>query len=222
MYQGSICFQMRELLLFIKKPEWSGSFTKLSIKTFVHLLILYLICVVPLGAIASVFAKILDLNSKVDNVLIPKEILYGFVLAPLIEEVFFRLIYVFRRRNLFIILCASLFFAIVFIFRDSYSKSILLFSVAFILILTIIFFNFSKQYFYSHFKFFFYFIAFLFAIIHLNNFIGLTYTKLLFGLLLVTPQLIAGIVLGYIRLKYGFIYAVLYHMTINLVLLFQL
>jgi len=207
---------MKELVLFLRKPEWSGSFSWLSTKVFFSLLLLYFLCVVPLGAIASVFAKILDLNSKVENVLLPREILYGIALAPLIEEVFFRLIYVFRQRNLFIILSASLFFAIVFFFRGGYSKSILFFSVVFILVLIIIFFSFTKQYFYSHFKFFFYFIAVLFALIHLNNFIGLTFTKLLLGLFLVTPQFISGTILGYIRLKYGFIYAVLYHTIIIL------
>jgi len=59
-------------------------------------------------------------------------------------------------------------------------------------------------------------------LIHLGNFPGMEFHKILPALLVVIPQFIAGIIPGYLRIRYGFIYAVVFHFVINLTLLFQL
>ncbi len=213
---------MNDFLKFVKCPNYTGSFIKLSAGDFFILFVVYFISVIPFGAIASFVASRLGLTSKVQQLTLPREIFYGVFLAPIIEEVFFRLIYVFNKRNLIILLSTSVFFGTYFTVNENLLKSIV-FSVVFILtIVLIINFNRSRANFYKHFALFFYFIAGLFAIIHLGNFIGLSFNNVIIGLLMVIPQFLAGIILGYIRVRFGFIYAIIFHAIVNLTLLFQL
>jgi hypothetical protein len=213
---------MNDLFKFVKCPNYTGSFIKLSVRDFFILFVIYFISVIPFGAIAGIVSSLLGLTSKVQQLTMPREIIYGVLLAPIIEEVFFRLIYVFSQRNLVIILSASVLFEVYFIVNENLLKSII-FLVAIILVIALILnFNRSRTNFYKHFSFFFYFIAGLFAIIHLGNFTGLSLTSLMLGLLMVIPQFLAGIILGYIRVRFGFIYAIIFHTLVNLTLLFQL
>lgn len=213
---------MNDFLKFVRCPYYTGSFIKLSARDFFILLVVYFISVVPFSAIAGIVSSLLGLTSKVQQLTMPREIFYGVLLAPIIEELFFRLIYVFSLRNLIIILSASTLFEVYFIVNDNLLKSII-FATAIILTLVLILnFNCIRANFYKHFGFFFYFIAGLFAIIHLGNFIGLSLNSLLPGLLMVIPQFIAGTILGYLRVRFGFIYAIFFHTLVNLTLLIQL
>ncbi len=213
---------MNDFLKFVKCPNYTGSFIKLSGRDFFILFVVYFISVIPFGAIASIVSSLLGLTSKVQQMTMPGEIFYGVLLAPVIEEVFFRLIYVFNKRNLIILLSASVLFGINFMVNENLLKSIIFSAVIILTIVLIIKLNHSRAIFYKHFGFFFYFIAGLFAIIHLGNFIGLSFNYVLLGLLMVIPQFIAGIILGYIRVRFGFIYAIVFHTIVNLTLLFQL
>ena len=69
----------------------------------------------------------------------------------------------------------------------------------------------------KHYLLFFYVLAILFAYIHLFNF-KITPNVLLFSPLLVMPQFIAGLVLGYIRVRYNFLLGFLFHATYNAIL----
>lgn len=213
---------MSDFITFIKCPYYTGSFVKLSVKDFFILFVVYFISVVPFGAIASIVSSLSGLTSKVQQLTMPREILYGVLLAPIIEELFFRLIYVFNQRNLVIILAASVLFEGYFIINDNLIKSIIFSAVIIFTIVLLLNFRRSRTTFYKHFGFFFYFIASLFAIIHIGNFIGLSLNNILIVLLMVIPQFIAGTILGYIRVRFGFIYAVFFHTLVNLTLLFRL
>jgi len=212
---------MNDFLKFVQCPNYTGSFIKLSGRIFFILFVVYFISVIPFGAIASIVSSLLGLTSKVQQLTMP-EIFYGVLLAPVIEEVYFRLIYVFNKRNLIIILSASVLFGINFMVDENLLKSLIFSAVIILTIILIIKINRSRAIFYKHFGFFFYFIAGLFAIIHLGNFIGLSFNYVILGLLMVIPQFFAGIILGYIRVRFGFIYAIVFHTIVNLTLLFQL
>jgi membrane protease YdiL (CAAX protease family)/calcineurin-like phosphoesterase family protein len=69
----------------------------------------------------------------------------------------------------------------------------------------------------KHYIKFFYILTILFAYVHLFNFKN-TPNILLFSPLLVMPQFIAGLVLGYIRVKYNFLIGFLFHATYNAIL----
>jgi len=71
-------------------------------------------------------------------------------------------------------------------------------------------------------KFFYYFSAISFGLMHLFNFSSNIYLILLFSVFLVGPQIVAGFILGFIRLKYGLKYSILFHMAVNSQLLLML
>ncbi len=64
------------------------------------------------------------------------------------------------------------------------------------------------------FKYVFYIIAFSFGFIHIINF-EISKTILILSPLLVAPQIIAGLLLGYIRVRLGLLYSILLHALFN-------
>lgn len=64
------------------------------------------------------------------------------------------------------------------------------------------------------FKYIFYFIALGFGFIHITNF-EISKTILILSPLLVAPQIIAGLILGYIRVRLGLLYSILLHSLFN-------
>ena len=73
---------------------------------------------------------------------------------------------------------------------------------------------FSKKYF----RIAFYIIAVLFGYMHIYNF-PITPQVLLFSPILVLPQIVLGLVFGYIRVRFGLIYSMLLHASYNGVLI---
>ena len=78
--------------------------------------------------------------------------------------------------------------------------------------------NRAKIFWQKYFKFFFYLSAVLFALIHLTNFSNTNVLFYILAPLIVLPQFIGGLTLGYIRLKLGFFWGVLLHGLYNLIL----
>lgn len=64
------------------------------------------------------------------------------------------------------------------------------------------------------FKYVFYIIVLIFGFIHLSNF-KISTTILIVSPLLVAPQIIAGLLLGYIRVRLGLLYSILLHALFN-------
>lgn len=213
---------MTDFLSFIRNPVYAGRFFKLPLKEFFILLFFYFLVVIPFGVLASVISDLLGIASKINQITLPRQFIYGILLAPVVEEIFFRLILVFNRRNILILSFATIAMAIYFVINENNIK-LIFFSILFILtILVFILFDRCKIFFYKHFKSLFFIIAGSFALVHLGNYLGISLYRLLPALFIIIPQLVAGTILGYLRVKYGFIYAIGFHATINLTLLFQL
>ena len=68
-----------------------------------------------------------------------------------------------------------------------------------------------------YFRFVFYALTFVFGFYHITNF-EITTTVLLFSPLLVAPQLCVGSFLGYIRIRFGLLWAIALHACYNLIL----
>ena len=68
-----------------------------------------------------------------------------------------------------------------------------------------------------NFKYIFYVLTLVFGYIHISNF-EITTTTLLLSPLLVAPQIAVGALFGFIRVRFGLIWAILLHATYNLVL----
>ncbi|MRH99289.1 CPBP family intramembrane metalloprotease [Kriegella sp. EG-1] len=69
-----------------------------------------------------------------------------------------------------------------------------------------------------YFKIIFWILTIAFGLIHITNF-EITSTTILLAPLLVLPQIIVGAMLGYIRIKFGLVWAIGLHATYNLVLM---
>lgn len=68
----------------------------------------------------------------------------------------------------------------------------------------------------SNFKLIFYFFLFLFVIRHIDMY-ELNLVTILFLPLLLSPQLISGIFLSFVRMRFGFGYSLIFHVMINLI-----
>ncbi|RPH33885.1 MAG: CPBP family intramembrane metalloprotease [Bacteroidales bacterium] len=66
-----------------------------------------------------------------------------------------------------------------------------------------------------HYPLFFFFSAILFGLLYIFNFEGINVYNFIFTPLLVLPQIFMGLILGYIRVIYGFKYGVLLHAIVN-------
>ena len=78
--------------------------------------------------------------------------------------------------------------------------------------------NRAKTLWLKYFKIFFYLFALAFALMHLSNYSNTNSLFYILAPLIVLPQIIAGITLGYVRLKLGFFWGVLQHGLYNLIL----
>ncbi|UMB52626.1 CPBP family intramembrane metalloprotease [Lutibacter sp. A64] len=78
--------------------------------------------------------------------------------------------------------------------------------------------NKAKLFWDKHFKKIFYLAAILFALTHLTNYSNTNTLFYILAPLIILPQLIGGLTLGYIRLKLGFFWGVLMHGLYNLIL----
>lgn len=212
---------MQDFFLFLKNPQYVEDFQKLSFKSFITFGLIYLLSIIPIGVILFFFSKLVGFEQKILALTYVQRIFYGFLLAPIFEELLFRLIYIFTKKNLIIFILTTVVLLVIFIVKQNFSK-ILLFSVLILIFLVcLICFDNCKDYFVSNFKFWFYFIAIIFAFLHIFNFSGITVSNLIFTPLFVIPQFILGIILGYLRIHNGFIYALLFHFLINSSVLFQ-
>ncbi len=66
----------------------------------------------------------------------------------------------------------------------------------------------------KNFKYIFYVFALIFGFIHISNY-EITATSLILSPLLVAPQIVAGLVLGYTRVRLGLQYSILLHSLFN-------
>ena len=78
--------------------------------------------------------------------------------------------------------------------------------------------NKAKTFWFKYFRLFFYLFALAFGLMHLTNYSNTNTLFYILAPLIVLPQIIAGITLGYVRLKLGFFWGVLQHGLYNLIL----
>lgn len=140
--------------------------------------------------------------------------------VPVIEEVIFRLPLKFSKQNLFLSL-AALHFTL---FYHTYSLFVLI--IISLTIALIPYMRMIPETFYSrlgliwknYFPFVYYGLAISFGLVHLSNFQNLRIAHYLVFPLIVSNQIIMGLIFGYVRVTFrnGFIFSVLLHFLINL------
>ncbi|MEJ7560829.1 MAG: CPBP family glutamic-type intramembrane protease [Pedobacter sp.] len=210
---------------FLKRPRLLRfSKNKLELrKDFITLLILdFVIAFAVMGTISTLLHyklikeyPIIDLTKQY-GLLVTGILLC--VVAPLLEESVFR--YQLRKRRLSIYFIAiSLAWIVISNVNNSYLQ--LSFLIAFIILAILCDMRFksmsmTRSYllWQRWYGWLFYLTAFIFAYAHLSNIKGLTVADPSF-ILYILAQLVVGMSLGYLRIKYGLIYAMLGHASYN-------
>lgn len=189
---------------------------------FVVLFICALIFVYGLTIILQLFIP--QPSHKAGELSFLKLIIYGLFLAPMFEELVFRLSLFYSKINLSI----SLSLANTAIFTTILDVRLITFFGAFLFILSfcasIIFLNnhktahlFLEKLWKEHFKLIFYTSALLFSLFHTTNYEISSISAFFIAIVFSVPQLIGALFLGYVRIKMGFFWAVLMHILFNAV-----
>lgn len=150
--------------------------------------------------------------------------LIGVLLVPFIEEIIFRLSLIFK--PIFLSLACSLLFYIVlskFYFKTNYLflDSTLLLRLVLALIIGILVFTITSKFYNqltifwnNNFKWIYYISVIVFGFFHILNY-QIGPQDFIIVPLLVLPQLLGGVILGFIRIKYGFVYCCIFHSCFN-------
>ncbi len=166
------------------------------------------------------------IDKKMEKLGAIKFFIYGVITAPMIEELIFRLLMVYKKINIVIgVLFASIFLSSIYfnqpvLILSENSINIFVFSILTSLVSYYIvkFYNQKFIVFYKkYFGFIFYFSSIIFALGHLSNFEPTQKAYLL--PLVVVPQFFGGVIMGFLRVKYGFFYGLFFHCLNNFIVL---
>jgi uncharacterized protein len=213
----------KDFLLYVKNPCVVEN-KKFKIEVFFSMFFTYLLVSIPIGILVYVLCHVFKLEKKEINLTAQTTFILGVVLAPIYEEIIFRSLLKFNKRNLYICLFTLLGAIIIFFLRSKIAIVIIL-AIFFIFLvgLTLLFplssieATVSKK-----FKSIFYAVAIIFGLLHAFNFIGNLYYIIALSLLLGSPQIVLGLILGYLRVNYGLVYSILFHMVVNLSIIFSI
>ncbi len=211
------------LFSYIKKPVYISENAPMKFIVFVGTLMLFYLISIPSSVvivILQMFNTLPDssLNSMGNAV---NTILFVVILGPILEELIFRASL--RISRLYFSICSSvsLIAFLKLFFLGSYSNLIYLFFIPASLLLFFIFsykkrlFSSIERFWHKNFEVLFYTSSVLFGMMHLLNYEDIHWWMIIISPLLTLPYIIMGLFLGFIRMNYGFFYAVVFHVVIN-------
>ena len=215
---------MKDFFKYIRNPIPLEKNERFTLNIYLKTMWLCLI----LSYSASVFQillKIFDLLPEYRNPEVNSIIIFFAVVAflPLIEEIILRLNLKISKLNIATFLSVLIIITVKLIFLRGiqiyiYFGAIPIFGLIYFII------NRSnlpllkiETFWKSNFKYIFHFSAIAFGMLHLFNFETIKWWMIIISPFLIAPQITAGYILGYIRMKYGFTYGWLIHSTINFI-----
>jgi membrane protease YdiL (CAAX protease family) len=215
---------MITLLNYLKNPIYCSS-QKPKAVNFFGLLLIYVASGIPLAILTFIIFKLFSLGHiELDPTSPLRTILIGIIFAPVFEEIFFRSLLKFSKRNIILFLTSVIAVIIYSAFKTKIEFVLFLTGVFIGILCLLRFFNRNtiEQFISSKFKYIFYASALFFGLVHSSNFTGNVYVIAAFSLILGGPQIALGLILGYIRMNYGLIYSILFHMLVNTTILLTL
>lgn len=218
-------FNIEKNISFLKKMQFLfKSYFLTLICTILSVVIIVIIdtFVVEILHQNSIWSEIRDSNSKIKFMFGRYSFLMIAIIIPLIEEIIFRLPLNLKKSSIAISL------SILYLrFSGNFLTHILdlsklkdIFNIGISIFIFLVFMintkqeklNLLKR---NHFKLIFYFIAIGFGLIHIINFHNINYYLIFFYPFYLLPQIFMGILIGNIRIKYGFIWGWALHCLIN-------
>ncbi len=206
-----------EFINYLYKPIII-EYTKPKIQIFIKLFFIYYASAFSLSIFLGLLIKVSNITNLINE--IPEKKLFILsILAPVYEEIIFRSLLKFNKTNLILFTSTISILISLLFYRSDIKLGIMFFTILIIFILILIIFKTStiQKTYNNHFNYIFYSSILLFGFMHISNFSGSTMLIVLFSPLLVSPQLILGAILGYIRMKNGLAYSILFHLLINFI-----
>lgn len=220
---------LSDYLSFVRKPDLSGMVASKPykmVRTFQLWLITFLIVITSSSIIDEVFD--LPMHDAFEQLIeqfgFALFFVFAVVIGPFLEEVIFRLPMRFRIKYIsigFVLLLLYCTFSIVEVLGDiSIAKGISI-SGVFLAILAggiYVITRFKERiakYWHQNFIYVFYGYSILFGFVHIFNFDTVSLRLLLLSPLITLPQLILGVGMGYVRIRFGFWYGYLFHALNN-------
>lgn len=208
---------MQIFITYLKSPRYiktehfkSSYFFKFFIQAFVTLL---LISIIP-----SILKLIIEIPENKIDIPVFFLIIGMIILVPTIEEVLFRLwlkpLYINYLLLLAILVCVLVLSLLKKQFWFTGITSILIVALTFLLKKK----NFKsiQRFVLKYFKYLYFLSALIFGLVHLFNIDHFSIVTLVVSPILILPQFVSGLFLGYIRMKFGIFYSILFHSLMNL------
>lgn len=211
------------MLSYLKNPVLCEN-NKTQKKDFVYFLFFYIITIIPIGVIAFIVCNMFNIIHKEISLTPLMKLLVGVILAPIYEEILFRSLLKFKKINIILFLITLSAFIFYYILKSRIEIAIFLslFLFCFLSLLISISRNQIESFISSRFKYFFYASILIFGILHIFNFTGNIYALIIFSFILTGPQLVLGSILGYIRMKHGLFYSIMFHVIVNTSIIFPI
>jgi uncharacterized protein len=209
---------LRLFLKYLKNPHYIKS-QRVEWSLFFKLLAFYYFILVPLGLIVGLLIKVLKFHETDFDYSSLKILFAGIVIGPIIEEILFRFLLIPRYINFVIYTCFSFCLAIISLLKGSniYLLIFLIFGIAsFLFCLNIKYLRKAQKFLLNHYCFYFYLSCILFGFYHITNYIPVNYKLFLIMPVIVFPQMVIGAFLGYLRMKFGILYSILFHSITNI------
>jgi len=215
---------MEKLIDYLKRPTYCSNQTP-KVIYLLGLFFIYILAIIPISILIFLVTK--EFHIKHDQLRLSTTVntlLVVILAGPIYEEIIFRSWLKLKKINVVLFLITLLFFIV---------KSIIDSRVITLVVLTVLMLGFLillltygritiEKFISSKFQYFFYTTAIIFGILHSTNFSGNTYLILAFMPILGAPQIVLGVILGYVRMKHGLFYSILFHMLVNTLLIFTL
>lgn len=213
---------MNALINYVVRPYYVGSNRQPTFVGFMGLLGIYLLTAFFLGFLQVVVCHLFGIVRKALDLSLIDRLILVVLMAPVYEEILFRSLLKIRRINalIFVLVLSGL---ILFSFIHSKTAYVIAFSVvltAFFCVLVLLKEAQVKSFVEKYFAYLFYISALSFGLLHSNNFTGETWKLITFSFVLGGPQILLGIILGYVRVNYGLFYSILFHAIINSAVIF--
>lgn len=190
-------------------------------KYILFLVFIYFILVMPLGSIIGLLSEMLNITHEFKNNRIQLSFLQVVFFAPLMEESLFRLLLKPKIKNLLAFSVISSLVIFYLFWKTHYQIATIWICLQIVSLLLIwkrqSYFRQFYRIYIRRFPYFFYFSIIMFGLVHLGNFTypEITIWIVLLSPLLILPQLIMGSMLGFIRMKWGIVYSILFHTMVN-------
>lgn len=211
---------MEDFFSYLKSPLYRSNERPIFIY-FVALFFMYIATVIPLSLVLALIDKSFHFTHNIALSSVDKTVLWAVALAPVYEEVIFRSWLKLKKVNVVLIIGTLVAFTTLAI-HDSKIVGMIVFPSLLILFSSLLIVKGRARigkFIKSNFKYFFYASVLLFGLVHATNFKGNPWLILALAPILGSPQIVLGYILGFIRMKHGLFYSILFHMLINAIFL---